>query len=133
MVAAWEITAVFRVIEREATCNLTINQLPLQIRLDRVDQLSDGSLFLIDYKTGVNTITGWFQERLTDPQLPIYALFQNESEKHYAGIAFAEIRNGDMKYKGVIHENHLYSTEKFSSLIPVNKIKNTLNIFHGKV
>ncbi|MCX7126031.1 MAG: PD-(D/E)XK nuclease family protein [Gammaproteobacteria bacterium] len=96
----------FRVIEREATCNLTINQLPLQIRLDRVDQLSDGSLFLIDYKTGVNTITGWFQERLTDPQLPIYALFQNESEKHYAGIAFAEIRNGDMKYKGVIHDFH---------------------------
>ncbi|MCX7121003.1 MAG: PD-(D/E)XK nuclease family protein [Gammaproteobacteria bacterium] len=119
----------FRVIEREASCHLSINKLPLKIRLDRVDQLNDGSLFLIDYKTGVNTITGWFQERLSDPQLPIYAVFQDNITSKYAGIAFAEIRNGDMKYKGVIHENHLQAADKFSGLMPIGKIKNELDIF----
>jgi len=119
----------FRVIEREATCNMSIHQLPLQIRLDRVDQLSDGSLFLIDYKTGPNSIAGWFQERLSDPQLPIYAAFQDKAENKYAGIAFAEIRSADMKYKGVIHENHLHAADKFSSLMPVHKIKNDADIF----
>ena len=113
----------FRVIANESSCDIKINQLPLQIRLDRIDQLNDGSLFLIDYKTGSNSITGWFQERLTDPQLPIYAAFAPTAA--YASIAFAEVRNADIKFKGVAQE----SIKTISGIIPINKIKNAQEIF----
>lgn len=114
----------FRVIARESTSNITINQLPMQIRIDRIDQLQDGSLFLIDYKTGNNTIHGWFQERLADPQLPIYAVFQNNNTS-YSAVAFAEVRNIEMKFKGVIQENF---DKIMPGLLPINTVKNNANV-----
>jgi probable DNA repair protein len=119
----------FRVVEREVECNVTINQLPIKIRLDRVDQLSDGSLFIIDYKTGLNSIAGWFQERLSDPQLPLYAAFQGSFDNKYAGISFAEIVNSKMKLKGVVREDHLYADEHFSGLMPIHRVKNEINVY----
>jgi len=117
----------FRVQERETECNIQIKNLPIKIRLDRIDQLSDGSLFLIDYKTGLNNINGWFQERLTDPQLPLYAVFQANSQVSFSGIGFAQVKTGEMKLRGVIHEKHLYAENKTLGLIPVNKIKSEIN------
>ena len=119
----------FRVLARETECHLTIAQLPIKIRLDRIDQLNDGSLFLMDYKTGLNSINGWFQERLTDPQLPLYAAFQDHSQQSFTGMCFAEIRQGEMKFKGVVHEDHIYAQNNFSGLIPINRIKATDDIY----
>lgn len=118
----------FRVIEREKDYQLSINTLPLQLRLDRVDELSDGSQLLIDYKTGENSIQHWLQERPTQPQLPLYAAFQAEKSP-YAGISYGEIRNGQMMLAGVIHEKHLYSEKQLSKLKPIDRTKNELDIF----
>lgn len=42
--------------------------------VDRVDQLEDGRRIIIDYKTGAAIDTkNWASERLSEPQLPIYA------------------------------------------------------------
>lgn len=119
----------FRVLERETECQLTIENLPIKIRLDRLDQLSDGSLFLIDYKTGSNSITGWFQERMSDPQLPLYAVFQANLAEPLSGITFAEIHTGNMQFKGVIHEKHIYAENTVSGLTPIDRVKNTHDIY----
>jgi ATP-dependent helicase/nuclease subunit B len=52
-------------------------QLPgavLDLRLDRVDQLADGRLVVLDYKTGAAKKFDALADRLPQPQLPAYAL-----------------------------------------------------------
>jgi len=46
------------------------------IRVDRVDQLEQGGVVILDYKTASNESSSgkWFGERPRDPQLPVYAL-----------------------------------------------------------
>lgn len=50
--------------------------LGLKLRLDRIDRLHDGSLAIVDYKTGNGNIdpkSDWSRLRLVDLQLPFYA------------------------------------------------------------
>jgi ATP-dependent helicase/nuclease subunit B len=46
----------------------------LELRLDRVDQLDDGRLLIIDYKSGSPKPFDGLAERLKQPQLPAYAI-----------------------------------------------------------
>jgi probable DNA repair protein len=49
--------------------------LRLATRADRVDRLAGGGLAIIDYKTGRSVSSeGWFDQRLSEPQLPLYCL-----------------------------------------------------------
>lgn len=49
--------------------------LTLHLRLDRVDRLEDGSLAILDYKTGSQIdIRGWVRDRPINLQLPLYAV-----------------------------------------------------------
>ncbi|PJB10559.1 MAG: hypothetical protein CO120_04205 [Gammaproteobacteria bacterium CG_4_9_14_3_um_filter_38_9] len=118
----------FRVHSLETACQISINALPLKLRLDRVDELADGSLLLIDYKSGKNEIKNLLQERLTDPQLPLYAAYQNKNEPAYQGVAFAEIRNAKMSYQGITHENRKEQKTNTFQLIPIQDTKNDLRI-----
>ena len=65
----------FSVIGLEQDRPIALGGLALDTRADRVDRLADGSLAIIDYKTG-RTVSneGWFDERLSEPQLPLYCL-----------------------------------------------------------
>lgn len=67
----------------------------LNLRIDRIDRIGDAHL-VIDYKTGRigNRLT---QDRLLDPQLPLYAL-TNESVK---GVLYAEIDERRPRLKGI--------------------------------
>ena len=63
-------------LEQEQT--IEFSALRLNTRADRVDRLQNGGLAVIDYKTGRNVRNdGWFDERLTEPQLPLYCLHSN--------------------------------------------------------
>ena len=65
----------FRVEALEQKRGVALGGLRLETRADRVDRLADGGLAVIDYKTGRRvTNDGWFDERLTEPQLPLYSL-----------------------------------------------------------
>ncbi len=46
------------------------------MRIDRIDEMPDGSLAVIDYKTSasVPSPSSWLGDRPSDPQLPLYAL-----------------------------------------------------------
>lgn len=72
----------FTILHTEKGVAWQNSQLSLNLRIDRIDQLSDGSLALIDYKTGKFTNYRWFDERPDDLQLPLYQIaISNESEQ----------------------------------------------------
>jgi len=65
----------FEIAALEQDQTIELAGLRLRTRADRVDRLADGSLAVIDYKTGRNVRNdGWFDQRLTEPQLPLYCL-----------------------------------------------------------
>ena len=70
--------------------------------LDRVDRLADGSLAIIDYKTGRVDPKKWFGDRPEDPQLPLYAASAQETP---FGIVFAVIRDDECLFKGVVRND----------------------------
>ena len=73
----------------------------ISIRLDRVDRLPDGSLLIIDYKTGAQlSPTRWFHSTPLDSQLPFYACFANY-DAPVCGISYAIVHPNNMGYKGV--------------------------------
>lgn len=77
---------VVRALEQQVSFQL--DQLDLSLRVDRVDQLSDGSNVLIDYKTGGASIAGFTAERPEEPQLLLYALAMDGS---LAALCFGQI------------------------------------------
>ena len=72
-----------------------------RVRIDRLDHLEHSDQFiLLDYKSGTgNSPTSWFQQRITEPQLPLYAL--NLEEGTLAAVAFAQVHNRECSFKGV--------------------------------
>jgi RecB family exonuclease len=70
--------------------DITVGDLHLRVRPDRVDTLADGSHLLIDYKTGKVNASDWNGDRPREPQLPVYALFGGVDR--VSGVAFAQIR-----------------------------------------
>lgn len=65
----------FEVVALEQDREIPAGPLTLRTRADRVDRLADGSLAIIDYKSGRQVgITGWFDDRLSEPQLPLYTV-----------------------------------------------------------
>ncbi len=101
----------FKVIMSEQSTEISLNQLTLSVRIDRVDELPDKKKIIIDYKTGKNNqISNWFGDRPEEPQLPLYCLIDPAMT---ASIAFAQIYPGDFSMKGISQ----YSLE-------INGIKN---------
>jgi RecB family exonuclease len=64
--------------------------LKLKLRMDRVDRLADGSLILIDYKSGVQSHKKLLSDRPKEPQLLVYAAVMDEPVD---GLYFGELRN----------------------------------------
>lgn len=89
-------------VEAERSESRTVAGLPVTLRPDRVDRLSDGQLFLIDYKTGPSNPKDWFGERPDEPQLPVYAVAMDDAgEGCVAGLAFASLRPGELGFRGL--------------------------------
>jgi ATP-dependent helicase/nuclease subunit B len=77
---------------------ISIAGLQVKVRADRVDALPDGREIILDYKTGQLNSRGWEGERPEEPQLPLYCA---TSEQPVAGAAFAMIRTGDLRFRGL--------------------------------
>lgn len=87
----------FKVCAIEKSIEIDIAGTVLNCRIDRIDELDDGSKILIDYKTGRTSISDWFGERPSAPQLPLYAISQAE----ILAIAFAQVRVDECRLNGV--------------------------------
>lgn len=82
----------FTVAALEETCEKIFHGLNLRVRIDRVDRLGDGSLLVMDYKTGDAKPGLWNGERPEEPQLPLYRALLGDEAK---AVAFARIRVGE--------------------------------------
>ncbi|WP_439102385.1 PD-(D/E)XK nuclease family protein [Congregibacter sp.] len=88
----------FTVVAREQAREHHLAGLRLRLRLDRVDELSDGSSLIVDYKSGSpGSVSQWLGDRPTRPQLPLYALL----EPFASGIAYASLKPGIEGFKGI--------------------------------
>lgn len=93
--------ADFSVHACEQKHSLDIEGLALNFTIDRIDQLSDGGLVVIDYKTSSLVATkSWADDRIAEPQLPIYASLALQHEAVVA-VCFAKIRSDDSKFIGL--------------------------------
>ena len=79
----------------------------LALRIDRVDRLDDGSLAVIDYKTGADAEPdAWLGERPRLPQLPLYA--EALGMDQVSAVAFGRVRTGDTGYCGLARDSTLF-------------------------
>jgi probable DNA repair protein len=93
----------FSVVEYEASRTVTLGALELSVKLDRVDRLEDGSLAIIDYKTGRDaTVGAWLGERPRQPQLPLY--LQAFGTERVAALVYGRVRAGESGYSGLARD-----------------------------
>lgn len=95
----------FTVEEREKEHRETFGGIEFTTRIDRIDRLLDGSLAVIDYKTGQVEAADLIGERLLEPQLPVYGLGRPEGD--LAAAAFATLRRGKCGFVGVARDGGL--------------------------
>jgi RecB family exonuclease len=95
----------FEVIAIEQEQEIAFAGLTLKLRIDRIDQFSNGDRLLIDYKTGNASAKSWQGERFTEPQLPLYAV----TNENIAAISFAQINRKVQKWDGLgeLHDTSL--------------------------
>ncbi len=108
LLATWlEVEATrgeFRVLACEDRQRLDIEGLAITVVVDRVDQLADGRLAIIDYKSGRSDRTKtWADARITEPQLPIYAALAFP-DRAVAAVALARVTREDPAFLGVAEE-----------------------------
>lgn len=90
----------FTVNETEVDRTIDIDGLALDLRLDRIDKLNDGSLLVIDYKSGDVSPKAWELPRPDDVQLPLYAGFALNPGEELGGLVFAKVRAGERTFAG---------------------------------
>ena len=95
----------FKVVEMEKDRFEDITDgVQIRVKIDRVDELEDGRKLVIDYKTGSVSPGQWFGERPEEPQLPLYSMVIKDD---VAAVAFAQVKAGEMAFKGVAEEKDL--------------------------
>jgi ATP-dependent helicase/nuclease subunit B len=87
----------FEVTETEVKRTVPVASLTFDLRLDRIDRLNDGTLLVIDYKTGHVSPKSWQLPRPDDVQLPLYAGFALTEDEQLGGLVFAKVRSGEQK------------------------------------
>ena len=86
----------FKVVSREEPIEFQLGELSLNLRVDRVDELEDGSRIVIDYKSGRSSLADWLGARPSQPQLPLYGLAEGVN-----ALAFAQVRTRDCRLLGL--------------------------------
>lgn len=105
----------FSVIAQEKKYQWQHGNLSLTLKVDRIDELGDGGLALIDYKTGKHTASkqSWLEDRPEDMQLPLYFVAASRVEQQpvttlsiahaniekieFAGLTATESFGGNLK------------------------------------
>lgn len=111
LLASWlEIEAMrppFRVQACEERHRLDIEGLSITVVVDRVDEVGDGRLAIIDYKSGRSDRTSsWGAGRILEPQLPIYAAL-GFPDRAVAAVALARVTREEPAFFGVAEDEGL--------------------------
>ncbi|MCL5261338.1 MAG: PD-(D/E)XK nuclease family protein, partial [Gammaproteobacteria bacterium] len=94
--------APFIVLATEKKLDFTLEGITVNLRIDRIDELSDKSTLIIDYKTGktLPAINDWFSEHPKNLQLPLYSIATDG--KH--NIALMQINPDAIKFISIALE-----------------------------
>lgn len=87
----------FTVIATEKEFETQLGNLPLHLRIDRIDQLEDGTYVIVDYKTSDCSVNDWLSERPDEPQLPLYYVI---NDLPISGLSFAQMKQDSLGFKG---------------------------------
>ncbi|UOF93810.1 MAG: PD-(D/E)XK nuclease family protein [Bordetella sp.] len=90
----------------EKTFFWTYGPLKIKVRIDRIDRLEDGSIAIIDYKTGnflSNFESDWSEARPKNIQLPLYALIlsQQKIKLNLSALILARINTKCVQAEGL--------------------------------
>jgi RecB family exonuclease len=89
----------FTVLAVERKGVVQLGRWTLSVRVDRLDRLTDGTVAIIDFKTGDRaTSADWFGPRLRDAQVPLYAI---QTAEPLGAAVVARVRPGGTSYSGV--------------------------------
>lgn len=104
--------APFRVLASEKSHQVKIGQLSIRTRIDRIDELDDGTCAIIDYKTGRTDPLQWLDERITEPQLPAYCL--GLADEQVGAVMFAVIRSKEKEsgFRGLARKTEAWPGAK---------------------
>ena len=103
--------APFRVVAAEQKATIKLGGLVVAGRMDRVDELEDGTRVILDYKSGKTSIQSWEGERPDDPQLPLYAVDMRQRQPVAAAL-FAQLRAGELGFNGLAARAGIVPTVK---------------------
>jgi RecB family exonuclease len=79
--------------------DIEVGAFRVRVRVDRMDRIDDGSVAILDYKTGRHIQRpGWFKDRLQDPQLPLYLL---DSGARATSIVIVAVAPDAVRYLGI--------------------------------
>jgi probable DNA repair protein len=97
----------FEVLLRESWQKIEIEGLALNLCIDRVDKTASNEAVLIDYKTGEISLAACFGERLSEPQLPIYCLLEQDFLP--CGVAFGLVKpTGECEFIGITYHEDVF-------------------------
>ena len=99
----------FEIFARETSQQSRVEGLILNVKIDRIDRLNDGSLAVMDYKTGKYTPTrqSWLEARPEDMQLPLYYTITAEQQLgDVSAVTIAHINAEKIAYSGLAARNN---------------------------
>ena len=110
----------FRVRTHEQRLESTIDAIALLVRIDRVDELANGDLAIVDYKSGrVVKPIRWFDERPAGIQLAVYAaVLEPTTDAPVRALAYAQVKAGEIAITGLIAERAAWPALSDVSSIP---------------
>lgn len=108
----------FQVIGREEHHEWHYEDMQFNLVIDRLDQLADGSLAVIDYKTGKSTASNssWLAERPEDLQLPFYyTVMVSQQPAPVSAVSIAHLNAANISYTGLAADSGFHSRIKPSA------------------
>jgi ATP-dependent helicase/nuclease subunit B len=89
--------AGFTIKALEEAFTLQLAGLDFSVRVDRLDTVSDGETWVIDYKSTLPPSKPWYEERPEAPQLLLYALLDSEINT----LAFLQVKTAEIACSGI--------------------------------
>lgn len=95
----------------ESSKSIELGGFSLNVKIDRIDELGDGTSAVIDYKTGVCNKNDWLTDRPKEPQMPIYSMTGD-----FDAVAFGSLKVDKVKFVGSSKlDNALPGVKSFDS------------------
>jgi probable DNA repair protein len=100
--------APFRNVKTEQSLQVAIGRLRLDMQVDRIDQLEDDSVVVVDYKTSRRlSVAAWNPPRPEQPQLPLYAVQLSSNKQAVAAVMFAQLAPGSVQPVGLTNDESI--------------------------